>query len=72
MKAVFDTKPTSVYDDDISQRYHFPKRYLSTVQKCLDDWVVFRRPRAHGGNLAYLAIAYVLSIEQDFSKPGMY
>lgn len=72
MKAVFDTKPTSVYDDDISQRYQFPKRYLSIAQKSLDDWVVFRRPRADGGNLAYFATAHVSSIEPDFSTPGMY
>lgn len=28
MKAVFDTKPTSIYDDDISKYYQFPRSGL--------------------------------------------
>ncbi|WP_368644630.1 HNH endonuclease [Castellaniella ginsengisoli] len=71
MKAVFDTKPTSVYDDDISRHYHFPRRYLSLVNQCVDDWVVLRRPRADGGNLAYFATAKILRVEPDFTAVGM-
>lgn len=71
MKAVFDTKPTSIYDDDISQHYHFPRRYLQTVQNAVGDWVVLRRPRADGGNLAYFATARVVAIEPDPVTPGM-
>lgn len=71
MKAVFDTKPTSSYDDDVSEHYHFPKRYLSIVEHCVGDWVVLRRPRADGGNLAYFAIAKVVSIEPDLRSSGM-
>ncbi|MEM0899783.1 MAG: HNH endonuclease [Pseudomonadota bacterium] len=72
MKSVFDTKPNSGYDDDISQKYQFPKRYLSIAENSLDDWVVFRRPRADGGNLAYFATARVAKIEPDLSAPGMF
>ena len=28
MKAIFDTRAESGYDDDIVRRYHFPNRYL--------------------------------------------
>ena len=29
MKGVFDTRPSTEYDDDIGRRYHFPNRYLA-------------------------------------------
>lgn len=47
MKAVFDTKPTAAYDDDIFRHYQFPRRYLAAVEKCVNDWIVLRRPRAY-------------------------
>ena len=71
MKAVFDTKTTSIYDDDISSHYHFPRRYLSIVERAVGDWVIFRRPRADGGNLAYFAAARVTGIDPDVEQHGM-
>jgi len=71
MKAVFDTKPTSAYDDDTAAHYHFPRRYLSIVDQVVGDWVVLRRPRADGGNLAYFAAARVTSIDPDPEQAGM-
>ena len=71
MKAVFDTKPTSIYDDDLSQHYQFPKRYTSVVEQCVDGWVVLRRPRADGGNLAYFATARISHVDADPTMPGM-
>lgn len=65
MKAVFDTKPGSGYDDEVSQRYHFPRRYAGTVLAATNDWVVLRRPRANGGNLAYFATARVARVDPD-------
>lgn len=65
MKAVFDTKPGSGYDDEVAARYHFPNRYLPVATSCVGDWVVFRRPRADGGNLAYFAVARVVRIDPD-------
>lgn len=65
MKAVFDTKPGSGYDDEITQRYHFPSRYAGVAAASINDWVVFRRPRADGGDLSYFAVARVLRIERD-------
>lgn len=46
MKAVLDTKEASEYDDDTSRHYHFPQRYLQTVEQARGDWVVLRRPTA--------------------------
>lgn len=65
MKAVFDTKPASGYDDDVAQRYHFPSRYAGTVAACVGDWIILRRPRADGGNLAYFAVARVGRVDPD-------
>lgn len=71
MKAVFDTKPSSVYDDDLTRHYQFPKRYLTLVKQALGDWVVLRRPRADGGNLAYFAVARVAGLEVDPRSPAL-
>lgn len=70
MKAVFDTKPGSAYADDAT-RYQFPRRYLNIVREAVGDWVVLRRPRADGGNLAYFAVARVASLEPDPATPAL-
>jgi len=65
LHAVLDTKPSSVYDDSISQRYHFPSRYLKILEKCVGDWIIFREPRTDGGSMAYIAAAKVSKISSD-------
>lgn len=71
MKAVFDTKPSSGYDDDLTSHYQFPRRYLGLVKEAVGDWVVLRRPRADGGNLAYFAVARVEALEPDPNDPTL-
>lgn len=71
MKAVFDTKPRSGYDDDLTRHYQFPRRYLSLAKAADGDWVVLRRPRADGGNLAYFAVARVSGLESDPRSPKL-
>jgi putative restriction endonuclease len=71
MKAVFDTKPTSIYNDEQSKHYQFPRRYLNIVKQCEGDWVVLRRPRADGGNLAYFAVAKISAVEPDPDDAAM-
>ncbi len=71
MKAVFDSKPSSVYNDD-ELRYHFPAQYLSVIQKTVGDWVVFREPRDGGGSMAYFAVARVTGIDPDPSLANHY
>src|SRR5690242_10123674 len=72
MKSVFDVKPRSGYDDDITRRYHFPGRsnYLEAAQNALGDWILYREPQRNGGRRAYIATARVVDIVPDENKPG--
>lgn len=67
MKAVFDTKPNSGYDDEIIRRYHFPTQsnYMAAAQAAVGDWIVYREPQRNGGRRAYIAVARVARIEPD-------
>lgn len=71
MKAVFDVKPGSGYDDDITGRYHFPTRsdYLAAAHDAVGYWVLFRESRRNGGRRAYVAVARVVAVEPDGSDP---
>lgn len=70
MKAVFDTRSDSVYDDDIFSRYHFPGIYLDAVRNSWKDWVIYREPRRGGGREGYVAVARVVAINTD-DRPGL-
>jgi putative restriction endonuclease len=67
MKAVFDTKPNSGYDDEVVRRYHFPTRsnYLSAAEAAVGDWIVYRETQRNRGRRAYVAVARVLRLEPD-------
>lgn len=65
MKGIFDTRPSTEYDDDISRRYHFPNRYLAKAEQIKNDWIVYREPRRGGGRQAYVAVARVTRIAPD-------
>ena len=67
MKAIFDTRLTTEYDDEVFHRYHFPNRYLETARECIGDWVVYRATRRGGGRIGYDAVARVQHIEEDVS-----
>ena len=70
MKGVFDTRPLTEYNDDISRRYHFPNRYLAEAERTEKDWIIYREPRRGEGRQAYVAVARVSRIEPDPSDPG--
>ena len=70
MKGVFDTRPHTEYDDDISRRYHFPNRYLAEAELTGNDWIVYREPSRGGGRKAYVAVARVNRIVPDPSDSG--
>ncbi len=67
MKAVFDTKPNSDYDDEIVERYHFPtqRNYMAAARDAVGDWIVYREPQRNHGRRAYIAVARVVRIEPD-------
>lgn len=62
MKAIFDSKPTSIYDDEVTSHYQFPSDYDHLVEACIGDRVIFRQPREGGGDMAYFASAIVSEI----------
>ncbi len=70
MKGVFDTKPDSGYDDDITRRYHFPSQYKKIADQLVRDWILYREPRRNNGRQAYIATARVIRIDPDPAKPG--
>ncbi|RYE53877.1 MAG: HNH endonuclease, partial [Hyphomicrobiales bacterium] len=71
MKGIFDTKPNSGYDDQLT-RYHFPtnSNYMAAAQAVVGDWVIYREPQRNGGRRAYVAVARVVRIEPDPIRPG--
>lgn len=74
VKAVFDVKPGSGYDDDIARRYHFPGRsnYLDAARNAVGDWVLFREPKRNGGRRSYIATARVAGVEPDPERAHHY
>lgn len=70
MKGIFDTKADSGYDDEITRRYHFPRQYRSVAEQLLGDWIIYREPQRNGGRRAYIAVARVLRIDPDKTRPG--
>lgn len=73
--AVFIASDSSVYDDLIEERYHFPKTYLRQVEDAVGDWIVYYEPRrttgphSATGRQAYFAIAQVTGVVQDSVRP---
>lgn len=70
--AVFIAKINPGYDDAVEQRYHFPKMYLSRIQRTVGDWIIYYEPRSDGGRKAYYAMAQVLGIDEDKKLPWHY
>lgn len=70
MKGVFTAREGSGYDDRLENRYHFPNRYLSAVEKVVGDWIVYHEPRRGGGRMAYIAAARVAALVPDPERPG--
>lgn len=65
MKAIFDTRAGSAYDDNIVERYHFPNDYLDDATRAVGDWIIYREPRRGGGRQAYVAMARLQQIDPD-------
>lgn len=70
MKAVFDARPGSGYDDEVQSRYHFPNRYLPDARSAAGDWIVYRATRRGGARIGYFAAARVVDIEPDPARLG--
>jgi putative restriction endonuclease len=75
VKAVFQHKADSIYDDTPWEKYNFPKMYLSRVEKTVGDWIIYYEPRSAEkgkGRLSYFAAGQVQTIIPDHSTEGRY
>ena len=63
--GVFIHRPDSIYDDVPSERYQFPKQYLTRVQQCEGDWIVYLEPSKVKDTKGYFAVAKVQEILSD-------
>lgn len=70
MKAIFDFKRQSIYDDDITHKYQFPQRYLAVANKSVGDWIVYRQTQRGSGQMTYIALARHVANARDPSKPS--
>lgn len=70
MKGIFDTKPDSGYDDEITRRYHFPRQYRDVAERLVGDWIIYREPQRNRGRRAYIAVARLSRLEGDATRPG--
>ncbi len=70
--AVFIHRTDSIYDDVPSERYQFPKQYLTRVQKCEGDWIVYLEPSKVRDTKGYFAAAKVQEIVSDPRNADMH
>jgi putative restriction endonuclease len=70
--GVFIHREDSIYDDTPAERYQFPSQYLSRVEACIGDWVVYYEPVKVAGSRGYFAVAKVQEVVPDPSAAGMY
>src|SRR4051812_16088292 len=70
--GVFIHRLDSIYDDSPAERYQFPSQYLSRVEACVGDWIIYYEPRKVAETRGYFAIARVSQVIPDPSVSGMY
>ena len=70
--GVFLHRTDSIYDDVPSERYQFPKQYLSRAQQCEGDWIVYLEPTKVKNTKGYFAVARVQEIIPDPRRQDMY
>lgn len=70
MKGVFVHKPDSGYDDVKGERYHFPRTYLTRVEKTLGDWIVYYEQFQGKPGRYYTGIGRVVAVRPDPSLAG--
>ena len=70
VNAIFIQNPQSIYDDQPGEAYHFPRRYLGTVQQTIEDWVIFYESRR--GAFGYVSVQKVKDVVPDPKKEGHY
>jgi putative restriction endonuclease len=70
--GVFVHRADSIYDDSPAEQYQFPRQYLSRVEACVGDWIVYYEPIKILDTRGYFAVAKVQRIIPDPATPDMY
>ncbi len=70
--GVFIHRTDSIYDDVPSRHYQFPKQYLTRVQQCKGDWIVYLEPGKVRNTRGYFAVAKVKEIIPDPEHENMH
>ncbi|MCU4653466.1 HNH endonuclease [Roseibacterium sp. SDUM158016] len=70
--GVFMHRSDSIYDDVPSERYQFPKQYLSRVRQCEGDWIVYLEPSKVRETRGYFAVAKVQEVVPDPRERDMF
>jgi putative restriction endonuclease len=70
--CVFIHRSDSIYDDSPAERYQFPSQYLSRVEACVGDWIIYYEPQKVFATRGYFAIAKVQRVIPDPGSLGMY
>lgn len=70
--GVFIHRSDSIYDDVPSEKYQFPRQYLSRAKECEGDWIVYLEPSKVKNTKGYYAVAKVQEIISDPRNAGMY
>lgn len=70
--GVFIHRSDSIYDDVPSERYQFPRQYLSRAKQCESDWIVYLEPSKVKDSKGYFAVARVQEIIADPRSSDMY
>ncbi len=70
--GVFIHRSDSMYDDSPPERCQFPSQYLSRVEGCIGDWIIYYEPRKVAETRGYFAVAKVRRVIHDPAADGMY
>lgn len=70
--GVFIHRADSPYEDSPAVQYQFPGQYLSRVNACIGDRIVYYEPTRVPGSRGYNAIARVEHVVQDPTKSDMH
>ncbi|MBS4082367.1 MAG: HNH endonuclease [Rhizobiales bacterium] len=70
--GVFVHRADSIYDDSPAEQYQFPKQYLTRIEKCVGDWIVYYEPTKITESRGYYAVAKVQQIIPDPKSLDMY
>lgn len=70
--GVFIHRLDSIYEDSPAEQYQFPSQYLSRVEACVGDWIIYYEPRKVAQTRGYFALARVQQVIPDPGVPGMY